>query len=216
VPPERITVIPEAASPIFRPLDLEPGAEREINGVPLCAGSFALFVGTIEPRKNLETLLRALAKARATADEPIRLVVAGPRGWLDGPIFELIRDLRLGDHVAMIGGVGQEELVWLYNACRCYLQPELYSGFGLPVLEALQCGTAVASADTSALPEILGDAGLLLPATEVDAWTEAILRLWHDAELRASLRRRGIDRAGGYTWERTARETRAVYQRVVG
>ncbi len=215
VPAERIAVVAEAASPIFRPLDLDPEAEREINGVPLIAGGFALFVGTIEPRKNLETLLRALVQARATStDVPLRLVVAGPRGWLDGPIFELIRELKLGDHVSLIGGVGQEELLWLYNACRCYLQPELYSGFGLPVLEAMQCGTPVAAADTSALPEVMGEAGLLVAPTEVEAWSDTLLRLWNDADLRANLRCRGLDRASHYTWERAARETRAVYERV--
>jgi glycosyltransferase involved in cell wall biosynthesis len=216
VPVERINVVPEAASPSYRPLALEPGAERTINSVPLVAGTFALFVGTIEPRKNLETLLRALAQARGRVEEPLRLVLAGPRGWLDGPVYELIRDLKLGAHVSLIGGVDQQELRWLYNACRFYVQPELYSGFGLPVLEAMQCGAPVAVADNSALPELVGDAGLLVPTTDVECWSETLQRLWNDARLRAELCRRGIERARAYTWERAARETRAVYRRVAG
>lgn len=215
VAPERITVVAEAASPAFGPLEIEAEARQEINGVPLTAGAFVLFVGTLEPRKNLDTLLRALAHARTAERSELHLVIAGARGWLDGPIFELIRDLKLGDHVSLIGGVNEEQLVWLYNACRAYLQPELHSGFGLPVLEAMQCGAAVAVADTSALPELVGEAGLLVPPMDVQSWSEALRRLWNDADLRADLRRRGLERAAHYTWERAARETREVYRNVV-
>ena len=215
--PERVTVVPEAAASHFKPVELEPGTIKEINGVPLLAGSFALFAGTIEPRKNLPTLLRALAQYRAEAgDTTPELVIAGPRGWLDGPVFELMRDLKLDDRVRLVGGVESEQLLWLYNACCFYVQPELYSGFGLSVLEAMQCGAPVAVADAAALPELVGDAGLLLPATDVESWTDALRRLWNDPELRADLRARGMARAGAYTWERAARETRAVYQKVLG
>jgi glycosyltransferase involved in cell wall biosynthesis len=215
VRPERITIVPEAASSIFQEIDLEPGTTTEVNGVPLVAGTFALFVGTVEPRKNLPTLLQALALCRSEAPgETPRLVVAGPRGWLDGPVFELIRDLRLGDQVQFVGGVSPEQLVWMYNACRFYVQPELYSGFGLPVLEAMQCGAPVAAADAAALPELVTGAGLLIPAMDVEGWAEALRRLWTDEDLRADLRVRGLERAGGYTWERAARETLAVYRQV--
>lgn len=217
VPSERITVVPEAAAPIFQVIELEQGATAEINSVPLVAGTFALFVGTVEPRKNLPTLLQALALCRSEAPEASpKLVVAGPRGWLDGPVFELLRDLRLGDQVQLVGGVGPEQLLWMYNACRFYVQPELYSGFGLPVLEAMQCGAPVAAADAAALPELVSGAGLLIPAMDVEGWAEAVRRLWTDDDLRADLRARGLERAAGYTWERAARETRAVYQKVIG
>jgi len=216
VPAERITVVPEAAARLFQQIDLEAEATAEINGVPLTAGTFALFVGTVEPRKNLPTLLRALAVCRdEDAAASPQLVIAGPRGWLDGPIFELIRDLKLGDQVRLVGGVGPEQLLWLYNACRFYIQPELYSGFGLPVLEAMQCGAAVVAADAAALPELIGDAGLLVTATEIEAWVDALRRLWNDPELRADLRTRGLTRAAEYTWERAARETRVVYEKVL-
>ncbi len=106
-------------------------------------------------------------------------------------------------------------MLWLYNACRFYIQPELYSGFGLPVLEAMQCGAAVVAADAAALPELIGDAGLLVTATEIEAWVDALRRLWNDPELRADLRTRGLTRAAEYTWERAARETRVVYEKVL-
>lgn len=216
VPSERITVVAEAAAPIFQVLEIEPEATAAINGVPLIAGTFALFVGTVEPRKNLPTLLQALALCRSEAPEATpQLVVAGPRGWLDGPVFELIRDLRLGDQVQLVGGVGPEQLLWMYNACRFYVQPELYSGFGLPVLEAMQCGAPVAAADAAALPELVSGAGLLIPAMDVEGWAEALRRLWTDDDLRADLRARGLERAAGYTWERAARETRAVYRKAL-
>lgn len=211
---ERVTIIPEAASAYYRPLELGVGEQREINGVPLETGSFVLFVGTIEPRKNLDTLLRALAACRSTPGTTVPLlVVAGARGWLDGPIFELIRDLRLGDHIRMIGGVEQDDLLWLYSACRFYVQPERYSGFGLPVLEAMQCGAPVIVSDTMALTELVGDAGVVTPAMDVEAWASAICRLWDDPERCSELRVRGLNRATLYSWERTARETRAVYLR---
>ena len=217
VSPEHVTVVAEAAAPAFRPLDLAADDKRELNGVPLVAGSFALFVGTIEPRKNLPTLLRALALCRERASDPQpELIIAGPRGWLDGPVFELIRDLKLGEQVRLLGGVQQEELVWLYNACRFYVQPELYSGFGLSVLEAMQCGAPVAVADTAALPELVGDAGLLVPTTDVERWADTLQQLWNDANLRADLRVRGLKRSAAYSWERAARETRAVYAKVAG
>lgn len=215
VPSERIAVVPEAAASTFRPIEIVEHETREMNGVPLQAGTFILFVGTIEPRKNLPTLLRALAACRGHRSVP-DLVVAGPRGWLDGPVFELIRDLKLGDQVKLIGGIGQDELLWLYNACSFYVQPEIYAGFGLPVLEAMQCGAPVVVADTSALPELVEDAGVVVPATDVAAWVDAIERVWDDADLRADLRERGLQRATNYSWERSARETRAVYLEVVG
>lgn len=215
VPPERITVIPEAASPFFTPLELGPDEERVVNDVPLRPGSFVLFVGTIEPRKNLETLLRALVQARGTEGcRDMKLVIAGTRGWLDAPIFQLIDDLRLGHAVAAVGGVERDDLRWLYNASRFYVQPELYSGFGLPVLEAMQCGAPVVAADTSALPEVVGDAGVLVPPTDVDRWAEGLQSLWTDAGVRADYRMRGFARAAGYTWERAARETRALYAQI--
>lgn len=215
VPASRIRVVPEAAASHFKPIDLADQMHREMNGVPLLAGTFMLFVGTIEPRKNLPTLLQALAHARTDTTMP-DLVVAGPRGWLDGPVFELIRDLKLGDRVKLIGGVDQDALTWLYNACCFYVQPEIYCGFGLPVLEAMQSGAPVVVADTSALPELVQDAGELVPAEDVDAWVETLRKVWSDPDQRAVMRERGLARAAEYSWERAAHETRAVYAEVVG
>ncbi|WP_026370749.1 glycosyltransferase family 4 protein [Kallotenue papyrolyticum] len=209
----RISVIAEAAAPHFRRLNLPPDAQRCINGHLLRADDFALFVGTIEPRKNLPTLLRALHHwmAHAPGEAPT-LVVAGPRGWLDAPVFALVRELRLDEQVRFIGGVSSEDLVWLYNACRVYLHPELYSGFGLPILEAMQCGAPVIAADAASLPEVAGTAGLLLPPLDVAAWAETWRRVWWDAAVRARLRAAGLAQAARFSWPRAAAATLAVYR----
>jgi glycosyltransferase involved in cell wall biosynthesis len=214
LPPERIDVVYEAAAPLFRPLALPPGATRRINGISLTAGSFALFVSTLEPRKNLPTLLYALHRcAERRPGARYHLVLAGGRGWNDHEIFATLRDLRLYERVTLLGGVGLDDLHWLYNACRLYVNPSRYEGFGLPALEALACGAPSLVSDTSSLPEVVGDAALRVPPLDVDAWAEALARLWHDADLRADLARRGPARAALFSWQRAARETLAIYRR---
>ncbi len=215
VDPAWVDVVYEAAAPHFQPHDLPPNAERTINGHTLRADRFALFVGTLEPRKNLPTILRALdiLRQRAPSDPPA-LVVAGPRGWLDDDIADLVSRLRLADTARFIGGVGLEDLVWLYNACRVYLHPELYSGFGLPIVEAMQCGAPVVAADTSSLPEVVGDAGLLLPAEDAEAWAEAWHNLWNDPMLRQQMRHAGRRQAAHFSWTIAAHETLRIYERI--
>jgi glycosyltransferase involved in cell wall biosynthesis len=215
LPPERVDVVYEAAAAHFRPGAVPPGAARTIGGATLRAGGFALFVSTIEPRKNLETLLRAL---RACIDRRpgagYRLAIAGSRGWLDAPIFAAIGELRLADHIDLLGWPAPDDLLWLYRACRLYLNPSLYEGFGLPVLEALACGAPALVADTSSLPEVAGAAALLLPPRDVAAWAEGLERLWGDRAARADLARRGPAQAARFSWARAASETLAIYRRV--
>ncbi len=215
LPPERIDLVYEAAAPLFAPLAIAAGTGHTINQQHLRAGSFALFVSTLEPRKNLPTLLRALHICRSRRpDSAYHLVVAGTRGWRDREIFETVRDLRLYDALTMLGRVSMPDLHWLYNACRFYVNPSLYEGFGLPVLEALACGAPAIISDSSSLPEIAGDAALLLPPLDVAAWAETIARLWHDEAQRAMLSQRGPAQAALFSWQRAARETLAIYRRV--
>jgi glycosyltransferase involved in cell wall biosynthesis len=215
IDPGCIDVVYEAAAPCLGPLELEPGAVRQVAGQALTAGSFALFVSTIEPRKNLATLFEALRLCRERAPGvPYRLVVVGARGWHDEPILARLRELRLGQAVLLAGKADDETLRWLYSACRMYINPSLYEGFGLPLLEAMQCGAACLASDTSSLPEIGGEAAQYVPARDVDAWAQAIAALWHDDELRAELGRRGQARARTFSWARAARETLAIYRRI--
>lgn len=217
LPPERVTVVYEAADPRFVPMATARTETQVVNGCQLRGDAFLLFVSTLEPRKNLETLLRALRVCldrRPTGG--YRLVAAGRRGWLDEPIYALARELRLGEAVDFLGGVGPAELHWLYSACRLYLNPSLYEGFGLPLLEALACGAPALVAESSSLPEVAGEAALVLPTRDVAAWADAIMALWDDTAARGDLARRGPARAAQFSWARAAAETLAVYRRAVG
>jgi glycosyltransferase involved in cell wall biosynthesis len=215
LPPARVDLVYEAAAPHFRPLGLAPGATQTINDQPLVAGSFLLFVSTLEPRKNLPTLLAAL---RVCLDRrpavAYRLVLAGARGWRESPIFASIRDLGLAEAVTVLDSVSQDDLIWLYNACRIYANPSRYEGFGLPVLEALACAAPALVANTSSLPEVAGEAATLLPPDDVQAWADAIEQLWESASLRAKFAKLGPAQAAAFSWQRAARETLAIYRRV--
>ncbi len=214
IPIEQIDVIYEAAAPLYKPIPLRPGEARVLNSTPVEAGSFLLFVSTLEPRKNLPTLLQALRICLdRRPDAGYRLVIVGRRGWRDEPIFAAVRDLKLADHVLFAGGVGQYDLRWLYNACRIYINPSLYEGFGLPLLEAMACGAPCLAAATSSLPEIGGNAAIYVPPLDADVWADEIEALWDDDARRAELGRMGMARAQQFSWSRAARETMAVYRR---
>ncbi len=212
VPVDDIKVIYEAAAPLFRRMDLRAGEARVLNGKPVAAGTFMLFVSTLEPRKNLPTLLQALRICIDRHPErPYKLVIVGGRGWNDEPIFAAIRDLELADYVLLAGSVGQYDLRWLYNACQFYINPSLYEGFGLPLLEAMACGAACLAAATSSLPEIAGDAALYVPPLEPDQWADAMETLWDDTERQQELGRIGQARSQRFSWTRAARETLQIY-----
>lgn len=213
LPPERINVVHEAPSPSFKPIELAPGATRTIGNHTLRTHSFALFVSTLEPRKNLPTLLKAL---RVCIDRrpgtTYRLAVAGARGWRYKPIFETVRELRLEDAVLFLDSVSDDDLRWLYSACVCYANPSLYEGFALPPLEAMACGAPTLVSATSSLPEVVGDAALLLPPLDVNAWADALELIWHDNARRADLAARGPAQAATFSWQRAARQTMAIYR----
>lgn len=215
LPPERVNLVYEAAAPLFRRVALPPNAQRSVNGQQLYAGEFVLFVSTIEPRKNIPTLLRALHLCRQRQPRrPYLLALAGKRGWHDDEVFTLIRDLGLSAAVRHLGGCTLDELLWLYNACRIYVNPSRYEGFGLPVVEALACGAPTIVSDTSSLPEVAGDAALRVPPFDVGAWADSIELLWDDADRRAMLSARGPIQAAQFSWARAARETLAIYEAV--
>lgn len=211
VEPERITVILEAADPSFHPV--EPESARAIAGRLLGVDRpYLLFVGSFEPRKNLVTLLEAFARVRREQD--ILLALVGRRGWLYEPIFARLRALDLEPHVRIVEGIPHAMLPPLYSAAQALAFPSLYEGFGLPPLEAMACGCPVVASDRAALPEIIGDAGLLVPADDPAALALALLRVSSDPRLRSALIQRGLARARTFSWQRAARETLAVYREV--
>lgn len=212
VSPEKVTVIPCAANKRYRPLetaDIKPILTRHGLDFP-----YILYVGSIGARKNLPRLLEAYAQLRGWSTH-WRLVIVGARKWKASPVYETVQRLNLAGHVHFTGFVEEEDLPALYNGADLFAFPSLYEGFGLPVLEAMACGVPVVTSNTSSLPEVAGDAALLVDPANVDAIAAAMRRILEDPALAADLRRRGLARAAEFSWERTARETIAVYEKVL-
>jgi glycosyltransferase involved in cell wall biosynthesis len=217
VAPHKVRAVPLGVEPAFRPADAQAAralvAERYALAVP-----YLLFVGTLEPRKNLRGLLDAFRQliSRHTGEGDVpALAIAGARGWWYRDLYRAARELGLGERVRFLGRVSDADLPALYSAAAAFVYPSLYEGFGLPPLEALACGTPVVCSDRSSLPEVVGDAGLLVDPTRPGALAAALERILHDAALRQELRGRGLERAARYTWARTAAATAQVYEQAV-
>jgi glycosyltransferase involved in cell wall biosynthesis len=181
---------------------------RREKGLP---SRFILYLGTLEPRKNVEALLRAYAAARKTLPQDVKLVVAGGKGWGYEPVFETAEKLDLGDTLQFPGFVPDDELPLWYSAAEIFVYPSLYEGFGLPPLEAMACGTPVIASNSTSLPEVVGDAGILVSPHDDDALRDAILRVAGDQSLREEMSRKGIERAAMFSWVETAIKTIRVY-----
>ncbi len=226
--PEQITVVYPGVDPRFRPL------EDETVIADVCARyalrrPFILAVGTLQPRKNYPALIEAVMRLGEGCAEVFdelsmsqagsrhaspSLVIAGGRGWLDQEIFETVERLRAGNRVRFLGFVWDEDLPALYNAAAILAMPSLYEGFGLPVLEAMACGTPVVTSNVSSLPEVAGDAALLVSPRDVAGLTDALCRLLTDRDLRARLQQRGLARAQKFTWQKVAEAVLGIYQRL--
>jgi glycosyltransferase involved in cell wall biosynthesis len=210
VPAERIHVTPLGVDSNMRPLPAnQVESFRQQRGLP---ERYLLYLGNIEPRKNLPRLVQAYAQVR---DLGVPLVLAGPRGWSYSALFQTVETLGLSEQVLFPGFVAQEELPLWYNGATALLYLSLYEGFGLPPLEAMACGTPVLVSNAASLPEVVGDAGLQVSPDDVDGMAAALQRLVQDAGLRQDLHQRGLERARGFSWERTAQETAALYQRLL-
>lgn len=205
----KIKVIYHGVSPRFRPAGPEAvSAVRQRYGLP---DRFVLSLGTIEPRKNLTSLLEVW-HALSSGGVPPKLVIAGSKGWLYAPFFSKLRELGLEDQVLFTGYVPEEDLPAVYSAAELFVYPSLYEGFGFPVLEAMACGAPVITSNTSSLPEVAGQAALLVDPTSLEELSAAIGRVLENQELRNQLRARGLEQAARFSWERTARETLSVYE----
>jgi len=221
VNPNKITVISPGVSKRFRPpadlLEAQSAAARA-HSLPMPEeGGYILFVSTIEPRKNLTTLLEAYSLLRDNGRvKPLpMLAVAGREGWLFEKVYERIEELGLKDMVRLLGGVHDNALVGLYQGARAFAMPSLYEGFGLPALEALACGVPVLASNAGSLPEVVGDAGLLLDPHDVDAWARALERVLLDSKHVQLLREAGPRQAAPFTWKEAARRTWGLYGKVV-
>ncbi len=209
LPPERVAVVPNGVDS----LALARGSVEQVRSRYALPAAFALTVGSLEPRKNMPRLLRAVTRLQQEpATRDLVLVHAGPRGWLEGEVLDALRKLRPRPAVRFLGYVPQEDLGPLYRAARLLVYPSLFEGFGLPVLEAMACGCPVVTSNCAALPEVAGDAAVLVDPGSEEAIAEGIRLLWADAELRARLASQGKQRAAAFTWEGAARATSAVYR----
>lgn len=213
-PPERIVVTPLASDPRLRRVS-DPGRLAAVRRRYELPERFILFLGAMEPRKNLLRLIEAFAALRPALRRETVLVVAGAHGWLNDSVRERVGKLGLAESVRFPGYIAGDDVAALYSLATVFAYPSLWEGFGLPVLEAMACGTPVLTSDVSALPEVAGDAALFVPPTDVEAIADGLTRLLGDAALRADLGARGLRRAAAFSWERCARETLAVYTSVV-
>ncbi|MDX1993894.1 MAG: glycosyltransferase family 1 protein [bacterium] len=196
----------------YVPLPAETVADfRQRKGLP---ERFWLFVGTLEPRKNLVTLLDAYAALPAS--ERLPLVIGGGKGWLYEDIFERVSRYQLQDTVTFPGFLPADELPLWYNSAEAFIFPSVFEGFGLPVLEAMACGTPVLVSDASSLPEVAGDAGMCLPPHDAAAWTEGLRRVMLDTDWREQASQRGVEAAKRFTWQAAAEATVTSYQRALG
>ena len=209
VPEHLITVIPNGVEPVFRPIEEDQVARfRSERGLP---DRFILFLGTLEPRKNVRTLLRAFARLRRERGIDHSLVLAGAKGWLYESIFEETRALGLESAVLFPGFVPFEEQPLWYNASTVFAFPSIYEGFGIPALEAMACGTPVVCSDTTSLPEVVGDAGITVPPMDDVALADALWQVLDQPAKAARMRAAGLTRAKSFDWASVARATVAVY-----
>jgi glycosyltransferase involved in cell wall biosynthesis len=213
VKPDKVVAIPSAARTSFRPMPLrETSVIRKKLGIQ---EDFLLFVGTLEPRKNLLTLLKAFVQIlRQTSLRP-QLVVVGGDGWLMDETVSFLRDSKLEDHLRLTGYLGDQDLRILYSCCRIFIYPSLYEGFGLPPLEAMTCGAPVIAGRVGALQEVLGSAAHFVDPLDVEALAQSIVELLENEERRTQMAANGPPHAARYSWERTAQLTLDLYREVM-
>jgi glycosyltransferase involved in cell wall biosynthesis len=213
IPPERIDLAIPGVEPRFQPLPREQiEAFRVAKALP---PRFLLFVGTIEPRKNLKMLLHAYAALPLADREAVHLVLAGGMGWLSDDLPALIDALNLTQTVHLPGYIPDPDLPLWYNACEAFVYPSVFEGWGLPVTEALACGKLVITSSVSSLPEAVGQAGVTLPPDQPAQWTEALRRAIHDPGWRADYGAQGLAHVRQFTWRSTAEHTLQSYHRAL-
>lgn len=211
----RVEVIPIAASPKFKPVSDDKELQR-VRQIYRITSDYILSVGSIQPRKNLVRLVRAysLLRNKLGADKLPKLVFVGKRAWLYDETLRALEDASLGDSVVLTGYVPESDLPALYSGATCFVYPSIFEGFGLPPLEAMQCGTPVIIGNRTSLPEVVGDAAFAVDPFDIDAIAAAIEQLLNKPTLRDELRVKGLERAKIFDWSETARRTLRVYEQV--
>ena len=211
VPLDRIDVAYPGVDVRFQPMPHDAvEAFRRKHNLP---DRFFLYLGTLEPRKNLSRLIDAFAWLTAAHPKArLQLILVGGKGWMYEELFAKVRSLGLEERVRFAGFAPDEDLPLWYSAATALVYPSTYEGFGMPPLEAMACGTPVVASNAASLPEVVGDAALTIEPEDVSGLAGAMQRVWDDAALRVELSRRGIDQAKRFTWEATAQATVASYR----
>jgi glycosyltransferase involved in cell wall biosynthesis len=211
IPEKRIRVIPLAADERYTPIKNKELIIQEMMNEYNIKYPFILFVGTLEKRKNVPTLIKAFYKLKKSKLEH-KLVIVGGKGWKYSQIFDLIEELKLQKDVIFTDYVSDEDLVKLYNTADLFVYPSLYEGFGLPPLEAMACGCPVITSNTSSLPEVVGDAGIMIDPNDINSLTESMHKILTNKEIREDMSRKSLERAEMFSWKKTANETWNVYE----
>jgi glycosyltransferase involved in cell wall biosynthesis len=214
VPDEKVSVIYEGINPHYNPMDKNKAAAAVEKRWGLEPG-FIFFLSTLEPRKNVPNLLKAYHMLRQRYKSKVKLVLAGKPGWLFEEIDETVQQLQLEKDAIFLGRVTDQEVNWLYNTASMLVYPSFYEGFGLPPLEAMHCGLPVIASQIKVMPEVVGDAALLVDPHDVESLAISMNRVLSDDTLRQELILKGQKRAAQFSWIQAAYETLQVYQYVV-
>ena len=213
IDPRRVSMIPLAAPTMYKPVT-DSGLIARVRQKYGLRGDYILGVGSIQPRKNLVRLMEAygLLSKRMTDLPP--LVLAGKKAWMSDETVGADAFRKVMDKIVFTGYVPDEDLPSLYSGAVCFVYPSFFEGFGLPLLEAMQCGTPVIAGDLTSIPEVVGDAGILVDPYSVEQIAAALEAVLSDSQLRADLRRKGLERASQFSWKRTARQTLDIFERI--
>jgi glycosyltransferase involved in cell wall biosynthesis len=209
IPLDRIVTIPEAARSAFRRQD--PARTEIVRKRLKITQPFVLYVGTVEPRKNLLNLVRAFEHVFSECDFSLQLVIAGRKGWMVDDLFRHVKRSSAAEQIIFTGYLSDDDLCALYSSCALFAYVSLYEGFGLPPLEAMACGAPVIASRIPSLSETIGEAALLVGPTDVQELANNIRSLLQNENLRTQLARKGLQRSSELSWDRTAQLTRAVY-----
>ena len=213
-PEELITVTHLAAGDDYVPIDNVSELARIKHKYHL-PDKYILFIGSLEPRKNIKTLVEAFARLPLRLRDEFPLVIAGGKGWMNRDIQKVVLQLGLGPKIFFAGFIDSADISAVYSGATVFAYPSLYEGFGLPILESMSCGTPVISSNTSSMPEVAGDAALLVDPTNVEELSSGLQLLLENESLRCEMINKGLARATLFSWEKCAQETLNVYHQVL-
>ncbi len=209
VPGDKIKVVYNAVDERFRPLS--KASVTTYLRAKRYPENYVLFVGAVEPRKNLETLIGAFGDIERSFGN-LHLIIVGPKGWLYESVFKKVEELGLTNKVHFTGFVADEELIYLYNGAQVFVYPSFYEGFGIPVLEAMACKIPVIVSNTSSLPELVGDAGMLVDPHSQEGFAEAMRKVLSDKDEAERLSEKGYLRSANFSWEKSAKALMDIFK----